>query len=267
VTQPYEIVQQSRRHGNVCAGCGAAIEPGQPAIAVTLKVLRPSYKADRFDIAFGAKVDEAGMVPAKDVAVQCLACETCYTDTIAAGKMDPKNHRATICPWCERPLTFTFQQHWRDARRKIADACCRDCENHIEYGHVKPKSISCVVCNTEFVPKRSDATTCSNRCRQQLFRLKKAGLYVELPPPPPPPTEAELRERQWEEKVQQMREERLRNPQCTLCSKKEGPFVSDQYRSINICYPCILKCVEAVRVKDPSFALPSGHDGGPPLDD
>ena len=34
----------------------------------------------------------------------------------------------------------------------------------------KRKDISCFICNIVFTPKRSDATTCSNKCRQKMYR-------------------------------------------------------------------------------------------------
>jgi hypothetical protein len=40
----------------------------------------------------------------------------------------------------------------------------------------------CVVCDGEFIPRRSDAITCSNRCRQSAFRRHKGGGVTVIQP-------------------------------------------------------------------------------------
>ena len=37
---------------------------------------------------------------------------------------------------------------------------------------VRHEQIDCAVCGELFTPKRNDAVTCSNRCRQRLFRQR-----------------------------------------------------------------------------------------------
>ena len=41
--------------------------------------------------------------------------------------------------------------------------------------HQARKSRLCEVCKKSFVPQRSDAVTCSNACRQSLFRMRHAA--------------------------------------------------------------------------------------------
>lgn len=64
-------------------------------------------------------------------------------------------------------------------------ACCTDCEHTAamrrdrERHRIRHEPIVCTVCGKMFDPKRSDATTCSNRCRQARFRRSnppRAGL-------------------------------------------------------------------------------------------
>jgi hypothetical protein len=56
--------------------------------------------------------------------------------------------------------------------------CCANCARKVsnEYyrlrRRIKRQERACVVCGQSFVPKRRDALTCSNRCRQRLFRQR-----------------------------------------------------------------------------------------------
>jgi hypothetical protein len=55
-------------------------------------------------------------------------------------------------------------------------ARCDDCERlrrnqrNAERRRVKHAPMACLVCGEAFVPKRADAVTCSNRCRQAAHR-------------------------------------------------------------------------------------------------
>jgi hypothetical protein len=54
--------------------------------------------------------------------------------------------------------------------------CCADClhkaqlQRANERRRVRHAPIKCAVCRKSFVPSKSTARTCSNRCRQALFR-------------------------------------------------------------------------------------------------
>ena len=68
------------------------------------------------------------------------------------------------CGWCGRALMG-------------ARYCCDRCE--YEGGKAKrritPSEKVCIVCGETFLPKRSDAKTCGDRCRQ---RLRRHGVTV-----------------------------------------------------------------------------------------
>jgi hypothetical protein len=99
--------------------------------------------------------------------------------------------RAPICLLCsidnqsyQRPLRFRCLgcgrpiRH-RDSRLNRNDqVCCADCERKVrnERNRVRRRVVheprKCSECGEYFVPKREDAETCSNKCRQAKFRIE-----------------------------------------------------------------------------------------------
>jgi predicted nucleic acid-binding Zn ribbon protein len=61
-------------------------------------------------------------------------------------------------------------------RYRTQRVCCDDCRrsmlNARARARVRHEQIDCAVCGELFTPKRNDAVTCSNRCRQRLFRQR-----------------------------------------------------------------------------------------------
>jgi hypothetical protein len=76
------------------------------------------------------------------------------------------------CGGCGRPI--------RSLGRPVRSrrVCCADCARKVynEYyplrRRIKQQERACVVCRKSFLPKRRDALTCGNRCRQRLFRQR-----------------------------------------------------------------------------------------------
>jgi len=62
-----------------------------------------------------------------------------------------------------RPLTCSFQCNYR---RKL--------KRQLERKRVEHEPIKCARCGDTFTPRRADAVTCSNRCRQALYRETRA---------------------------------------------------------------------------------------------
>lgn len=75
----------------------------------------------------------------------------------------------TRCLNCERPIRI--YGHSLNAR-----TCCADCQRAVRNERnklrrrVEHAPMICIKCGDPFVPKRADALTCSNRCRQALHR-------------------------------------------------------------------------------------------------
>jgi predicted nucleic acid-binding Zn ribbon protein len=59
--------------------------------------------------------------------------------------------------------------------------CCDDCRRSMLNARararrrVRHQQIDCAVCGEPFTPKRNDAVTCSNRCRQKLHRQRHSS--------------------------------------------------------------------------------------------
>jgi hypothetical protein len=76
------------------------------------------------------------------------------------------------CLSCGRPLRLYRPMYLNEL------VCCTECErkarnerNRVRR-HVKHQPMRCLVCRNSFVPTRTDAQTCSNTCRQKLFRQR-----------------------------------------------------------------------------------------------
>jgi hypothetical protein len=63
--------------------------------------------------------------------------------------------------WMTRPIPCSYQCAYRD---KIA--------KQLKRRKVEPRPKVCRSCGKSFTPKRADAITCGNACRQRLFRQK-----------------------------------------------------------------------------------------------
>jgi hypothetical protein len=60
----------------------------------------------------------------------------------------------------------------------MSPTCCDVCQraDRLQRNKLRRRvehaPINCIVCDHEFVPKRADAQTCSNKCRQTLHRQR-----------------------------------------------------------------------------------------------
>ena len=97
----------------------------------------------------------------------------------------PRWHRAR-CLNCSRPIRI--YGHSLNAR-----TCCADCQRAVRNRRnkvrrrVRHAPMICIACGRSFVPKRADAQTCSNRCRQFLHRHERGGVKQPLRNPPKRP--------------------------------------------------------------------------------
>jgi hypothetical protein len=78
------------------------------------------------------------------------------------------------CEACGRPLRVKRARVWYQTERVCCDDCRRSMLNARARARrrVRHEQIDCAVCGELFTPKRNDAVTCSNRCRQRLFRQR-----------------------------------------------------------------------------------------------
>ena len=83
------------------------------------------------------------------------------------------------CAICGRPMAF----HFRTIRlRRQPQTCSYQCSyrhklnRQLERKRAERATVACIVCGERFTQQRRDAQTCSNRCRQKLFRQQQTAL-------------------------------------------------------------------------------------------
>jgi hypothetical protein len=107
----------------------------------------------------------------------CLRCdrkehdESDHADRLAGLDQQP-------CETCARPMYFEGF-HYLHARRPLT--CSYQCryrrklKRRLDRKRVAPATVACAGCGEMFTQRRRDARTCSNACRQKLFRCQHAA--------------------------------------------------------------------------------------------
>jgi hypothetical protein len=139
----------------LCAACGKRLRKGEPLVAHQLhgRGLNWAFLCLRCD----RKRD----LPYRSN----LRTEFWYVH-------DLKRLALHACPTCARPMYFS-----RHIDRPVP--CSYQCSyrhkiaKQLEHRRVQPNEKICARCQKSFVPKRDDAVTCSNRCRQALHRHRE----------------------------------------------------------------------------------------------
>jgi hypothetical protein len=142
----------------VCAEC---LTPLQPTASVTL---RGCDLGDR-------RRPEKRLIPI------CLTCwlsdDSHDWDLDWISYKPPQRFR---CDGCGRPMRVDWPVHRRMPYRWRC--CCEQCFGKATLRRanarrrVRHEEMACAVCGERFVPGKSNAKTCSDRCRQQLHRAR-----------------------------------------------------------------------------------------------
>jgi hypothetical protein len=107
---------------------------------------------------------------------------TRFPEIIAAIRGAARQPSTSPCRRCRDPVTL-WARHWCGRgwaavpRRIILCPDCRQLERNQrnnERRRVRPTPMTCVQCGGTFTPKRADALTCSNKCRQAAHRARRA---------------------------------------------------------------------------------------------
>jgi hypothetical protein len=139
--------------------CGECFRPLAPMDSVTME-------ARQIGGSRGKGTDRWVRVPV------CLFCT--LDAMLGPFHSEPRYHRAR-CRNCGRPLRL----HWMPSL--AAQTCCDDCQRlatnkrNAERRRVTHAPMTCIECGRQFIPKRADAVTCSNRCRQAQHRKRERG--------------------------------------------------------------------------------------------
>ena len=154
-----DLREQAARSGTVCADC---FQPLAPDALVTMQPAR-CYELGNQMVATRADLSAL------------LACEH---DAIPAQELDrrldvvrqirqtlPLRGMWTPAAGLRHPVSYPA----RMLRRLPPQHAQRPCPRGRRVRH---EQIDCAVCGELFTPKRKDAVTCSNRCRQKLHRQR-----------------------------------------------------------------------------------------------
>jgi predicted nucleic acid-binding Zn ribbon protein len=144
-------------------------------------VIKTSTKAQLADDARALKALRAGRKPP----VRCsrckrlttgtvylrgngAACQACSVDLFAGERW---KLRVEPCEICGREIAKLGWMHWPGGKERVCSEWCRH-ERWKASRRVTHEPQPCIVCGEEFAPSRSDARTCSARCRQRLRRAR-----------------------------------------------------------------------------------------------
>jgi hypothetical protein len=143
----------------ICSRCQRKLKPNEPM------VWRPP----------------SWCTPAKPVCLRCYPALSSnqFTYPPASELADLEQRPCETCArtmYLERrhlfhahsPLTCSYQCNYR---RKL--------KRQLERKRVKHETMKCAGCGEMFEPRRNDANTCSNRCRQKVYRERRAAERME----------------------------------------------------------------------------------------
>ena len=164
-----DLREQAARSATVCADCFQPLAPDASVTMETRPVLtdRGTERWRRVPICLRCWL--VNMTPSR------------RKSWINDRTWRAKSVRRCRCEACGRPLRVDRGLYHRDLYQ-TERVCCDDCRRSMLNARartrrrVQHQQINCAVCGEPFTPKRDDAVTCSNRCRQRLFRQRAGQL-------------------------------------------------------------------------------------------
>lgn len=155
VRERRRLVADARRLCERCAKCGRSVRPDEHVTNLRLSMGYNIMGSSSYWLA--------------------PVCDGCAPTRPGAWSYD------AACPGCQRPVTryisSTPSDPWAPEKPCYCSTRC------IERVQSRRRSVAraarrvreCVVCETEFTPKRSDGRYCTNACRQDAYRMRKRG--------------------------------------------------------------------------------------------
>jgi hypothetical protein len=151
-----------------CAECGGEIFMGQPVYRY-----KDLVQLDRWH---GTRLLKGPTLDADPVCADCApqwlhseAGEGARTYTIRMERV------VEDCDYCGRPVVFAnYGGHWNAA------FCSRECRLQSTLAKLEGKKLlhemTCQECGAAFTSRRSDAKTCSSKCRQKAYRSRGSSV-------------------------------------------------------------------------------------------
>ena len=169
--------------------CGCCFQPLAPTASVTM-VGRPVTIPPRppaegpslFPGLLAAVMAHRGPPRPRQQWLRVPICLLCWlTEIRGAGRWWgwTAGYERLRCLGCGRPMRVKGPETYHRRYELFINerCCCDDCLRKVTNERARlrrrviHKDTTCEVCGKTFTPKRSDAVTCSNKCRQRLFRL------------------------------------------------------------------------------------------------
>jgi predicted nucleic acid-binding Zn ribbon protein len=170
---------QAARSATVCADCFQPLAPDASVTMANRSVRVPAHDLPYPTLGSGhvAEHDEWRRVP---ICLHCWVASMTPVRIHNAGLSwtpSGKSVRRCRCEACGRPLRVDRHRVWYHSQR----VCCDDCRRAMLNARarvrrrVRHEPMHCAVCGRSFTPKRNDAVTCSNTCRQKLHRQRHSS--------------------------------------------------------------------------------------------
>jgi hypothetical protein len=167
---------EARERAAVCADCFA---PLAPMASITMKWRLVQHVPEQTFGAYASEQEHFAMVPI------CLHCW--LVDLERSRRQDEATPRLSSiinevrrlrCEGCRRPMRVEVRLFHRRLSRR--ERCCRkDCfraayrrANNLRRRRI-PAAKTCAVCGSVFAPRKSNATTCSGKCRVKKMRIRE----------------------------------------------------------------------------------------------
>jgi hypothetical protein len=193
VDEAVALRRQAVEHATCCGGCFRPLAPTDTVtmgkrpvphpwagetIAAWANYRRrgeqyPEHEYLRVPLCLDCILDEIEKLPWKGLRNVSIRRGFSYADTSAWFRCR--------CEGCGRPMRIIRRDpvySWTKPPARTRRVCCTECAKLVEKRRnserrrVTHEPIACVECGEAFVPTRSDATTCSNRCRQAAHRAR-----------------------------------------------------------------------------------------------
>jgi hypothetical protein len=160
--QKFDATIRAAAAGDVCVCC-FRLMPAGASVTMVRRQLRQPGRPSPF-----------GRVPDDHASVAVPVCLDC---TLTDDGMEHRHQQLRRCKGCGRVMRH-FPSAYGGPR--FPRVCSWACAYMVKLARskvlrrVERSTEICDGCGERFVPKRSDARTCGNRCRQRLFRERRA---------------------------------------------------------------------------------------------
>jgi hypothetical protein len=155
------LADRARKSASVCGCCGRTLEP-EESVHLGEKVYTGMFAL------YWDRVSKPQICkPRFERTVLCQSCAPEWLMQEAEGVV------TQLCAQCDRPMVYrlTFSG---PSRTFCSERCGQVYHNQLrKEARARKREIACEICGKSFTASRSDAKTCSKKCKQKALRLRK----------------------------------------------------------------------------------------------